>query len=302
MSSVVLGVLAACGASAMFNLSIAMQALEARAEPGHDGLRPTLLAGLLRRRRWVLGTLLGVVGWPLQLLALLLAPLTVVQPTLGLGLILLLVLASRALHERVGHRDVAAVLAIVAGVAVVGLTAPSHEGAPAPALRTAIVLTAIGVLSVAPYVFGPIRRRTAGGRLIACSAGAAYGWSGISSKLLADALSDHRWGVALAWAAATGVASGFALLSEMTALQRRRATEVAPLLFVLEVLVPVLTAPLLVGEAWTGSASGTIGVLAGLTAVLGGAVVLTSSPTVAAFVQRDHDPPPATARPAESTS
>jgi hypothetical protein len=88
------------------------------------------------------------------------------------------------------------------------------------------------------------------------------------------------------------VASLLALLSEMSALQQRRVTEVAPLVFVIEVVIPVLLAPVVVGEVWTGSLLGAAGVLAGLAAVVAGAVVLTSSSTVAAFVE------PVTARPA----
>jgi len=42
-------------------------------------LRPSLIGFLLRRRRWLLGTALGILGWPLQALALAFAPLALVQ-------------------------------------------------------------------------------------------------------------------------------------------------------------------------------------------------------------------------------
>ena len=85
MSSLLLGVTAACAASTMYNLGIALQAIEARVSPPELGMRLSLVAGLLRRPRWLAGTLLTILGWPLQTAALLLAPLTVVQPALAFG-------------------------------------------------------------------------------------------------------------------------------------------------------------------------------------------------------------------------
>ena len=93
--------------------------------PVDHGLRTSLIARLLRRPRWLAGTALGLLGWPLQAVALLLAPLTVVQPGLAFGLILLLAVGARTLREPVGARDVAAVVAIVAGVAALFALGPA---------------------------------------------------------------------------------------------------------------------------------------------------------------------------------
>src|SRR5919204_4027934 len=109
------GLLLALGASVLFNVAVAVQALDARALPRELALRPELLRRLVRRRRWRIGMLLAVLGWPLHAAALSLAPLTAVQPALAAGLLILLVVASRTLGERVGAREVVAVLLIVAG-------------------------------------------------------------------------------------------------------------------------------------------------------------------------------------------
>ena len=84
------GSVCAIGASALYNTSIALQALEAREVRHEHSLRPSLIGRLVRNRRWLGATLLGLLGWPLEIVALLLAPLTVVQPCLASGLILLL--------------------------------------------------------------------------------------------------------------------------------------------------------------------------------------------------------------------
>jgi drug/metabolite transporter (DMT)-like permease len=248
-------------------------------------MRLSLIGRLMRRPRWLAGTLLGVVGWPLQAAALMLAPLTVVQPALAFGLTLLLVLGARTLHERVGAREVAAVGGIIAGVALLAVAAPATEAARAGPGATAAVLGSIALVGLAPFIAAI--RLPVGGLAAALAAGAALAWSGLSTKYVADAAGHEAWRAAVAWALATGLASGLALISEMTALQRRRATQVAPLVFVVQVAVPVMAAPLLVGERWLESAWRAVGVYAGLSVVIAGAVILVTSPTVTAFVQAD---------------
>jgi hypothetical protein len=294
MSSIVLGVGAACAASSMYNVGVALQAIEARAIPPERGLRPSLVVRLARRPRWLAGTALGLVGWPLQAAALLLAPLAVVQPALAFGLILLLGLGARTLHDRVGVREVAAVGAIVAGVGGLAVVAPEHSTHHVGSWPLAVALA--GLLAVALVPYARRRRAQVGGVAAALSAGAAFAWSGLSTKLVADAVSAHHWLAAGAWTLATGLSSGLALLSEMTALQRRAATHVAPLVFVVQVAIPVLAAPLLTGESWAHAPLGPAGILGGLAVVVGGAVVLTTAPAVRSLVDGESSVDSDTAR------
>ena len=99
----VFGIAAAVGASTLYSLGIAIQALDAREAPQEDHLRVALVSGLLQRMRWLAGTGLSILGWPLQVLALLLAPLVVVQPALAVGLLVLLFIAQRMLGEHAGR-------------------------------------------------------------------------------------------------------------------------------------------------------------------------------------------------------
>jgi hypothetical protein len=282
MSSVALGAAAACGASSLYNVGVALQAFEARRTPAEDGLRPSLIVRLARRPLWLAGTALGLLGWPLHAAALLLAPLTVVQPGLAFGLVLLLVLGARTLGERVARRDVAAVLAIVAGVGLLAAVAPDASSHHAGGATLAVALTVLGLLALAPHALR--RGRSVSGIAAALSAGAAFAWGGLSTKLVAESLSADQWLQAVVWTLATGASSALAILGEMTALQRRPATQVAPLVFVVQVALPVLAAPLLVSESWSHAPLGVGGILAGLGIVLTGAVVLTTSPAVRSLV------------------
>src|SRR5438105_6210818 len=123
-TSLLLGMAAACAASAMYNVAVALQALEARHVPAEHGLRPSLLLRLVRRPRWLAGAALNILAWPVQTVALLAAPLTVVQPCLAAGLLLLLAMGARMLHERVGRRETLSILLIIAGVVGLGFSAP----------------------------------------------------------------------------------------------------------------------------------------------------------------------------------
>src|ERR1700693_246842 len=124
MVELVLGIGAAIGASSLYSLGIALQATAAKEAPREDHLRLALARNLLGRARWLAGTGLSILGWPLQVVALLLAPLVVVQPALAVGLVVLLFLAQRMVGEHAGRNEHLAMGAIVLGVVGIALTAP----------------------------------------------------------------------------------------------------------------------------------------------------------------------------------
>ena len=262
--------LAACAAGC-FDGATVFQAIEARSLKGHS-MRFSLLARLVRRPRWLAAVALAAAGWPLQLLALSLAPLTLVQPTFALGILLLLALGSRILGERVQKAQVVAAVAIIVGVAGIALSAPqnSDDYTTGPALW--IVLGALAAIALLPYAAGRASPRTAA--LLVIGAGAAFSASSIMSKLLVDELSRGRIGVALAWAAGAAGGAIVGLLGEMSGLQRRAAARVAPPIFVIETLVPVLFAPLITGEDWnTTPLKGATIVVSLLVVAAGGATI-----------------------------
>src|SRR4051812_34316041 len=125
--------------SVMYALSTSLQALEARRTAAQEALRASLLETLVRRRLWVLGTVCGLVAWPLQAIALSLASVAIVQPALGLGLIVLLALGAHLLHERIGVREIAGAAAITGAIAVLGWAAPPETGSFTSGGQVAVV-------------------------------------------------------------------------------------------------------------------------------------------------------------------
>lgn len=281
-----LGIVAAVGASVLYNTSIALQALEAREVPGKHSLRFSLIGKLLRNRKWLGATILGLAGWPLEIVALLLAPLTVVQPCLASGLVVLLWLGVTRLGERPGRREYLAVAAIVAGVAGVAWAAPDrttdHAGTAAIAVALVLVALPIG----APYALR--RGGSAAGTVAIVSAGFGYAWTAIASKLLTDELSTGALLIALAWLASAAASEGLALLSEMSALQSRPATRVAPIMFAVQVLVPVILAPLIFEEDWSTTPLDGGALVAFMLVALSGVVLLAGSRAVGAVLETAH--------------
>lgn len=285
-----LGIAAAVIASLLYNTSIALQALEAREVPGEHGLRASLLGRLLRNRRWLGATAVGLAGWPFEIGALLLAPLTVVQPCIASGLLLLLWLGATRLGERPGRREFLAVAAIVGGIAGVAWAAPgrSTDHAGAGAIALALVVVALPLL--APYA---LRRPLAAnvrrlGLFATVSAGCGYAWTAIASKLLTDELAVGTLIVAALWLGTAAVSEGLSLLSEMSALQRRPATLVAPTMLTVQVLVPVLLAPLIFGESWADTPLGGAALVCFIAITVAGTVLLAGSKAVAAVMESAH--------------
>ena len=277
MPAILLGVVAATSASALYSVGIAVQALDARLAPAEERLRLAVAARLVRRGRWLAGTGLTILGWPLQLVALLWASIVVVQPALAAGLLLLLALSARILGEPPRRRDVVATLAIVVGIAVLAVAAPapSHEHAHGAPL--ALGLTALALLALAPYLLDRLGRGHA--TVTVAGAGVGYATGGVATALAADALHRGAWLEALAWAVATGLASGSGLLSEMSALQERPAIHVAPVVFTIQTVVPVALAPWLL-HATLSDPGQLPAVATGLALVVAGSWALSRSTAV----------------------
>jgi hypothetical protein len=273
----VLGILAAIAASTLYSLGIALQASDARHAPHEEHLRIALLARLVRRARWLAGTGMSILGWPLQVIALLLAPLVIVQPALACGLLVLLLVAERMLGEKAGRYEHLAVIAIVIGMVGMTLTAPaaSHHHS-ASRLTITLVLVALGLASLLPYVMQAFNRRVPTVTMI--GDGLAFGWSGVATALASDDLYHGHLLVAAAWGLSTAAASGVGVLSEMSALQSRPAIQVAPVVFVTQTIVPVVLGAVLLGERFSETPLNGIPLALSLAVLLAGAAALARSP------------------------
>src|SRR4051794_11701762 len=239
-----LGIAAAVAAAACYECGYVLQALEAREAPAEDALHASLLIRLASRRRWLAGTALTLLGAVLQVVALALAPITVVQPVLAFGLVGLLALAHARLGERVGATEVVGVAAVIAGVAAVAAAGPHRSGHVTSALALVLIVAPIAVLTVLPFL---VRSRAPLGVAVVAAAG-GDALAAVALKLIADALAAGNLGRALLAAAGAAVAGGLALTAEMSALRGLPANRVAPVVLAAQVIVPAAAGVLAFGE------------------------------------------------------
>jgi drug/metabolite transporter (DMT)-like permease len=273
-----LGLLAALGAGVLFNVGSALQALDAREAPADDGMRLRLVARLARRKRWVAGLLLGGAGVGLQIVAFAHAPFVVVVPALSVGLVVLLAIGTRVLGERASRTELAGVAAIGCGIALLGVGAPAHNEELRSLAAGISVLGVLTVLALVPFALRGSRFDTAMVVIVASALG--FGATNIATKLLTDEGAASHLAAAAAWGALALAVGVVATVSEMTALQRRRATTVIPISFGLQTFLPVMIEPLYLREQWDTAALVGIPLALGLALVLAGSIVLTRARSV----------------------
>jgi drug/metabolite transporter (DMT)-like permease len=278
---IALGFALALVAACCYETGYALQAIEARRAPADRALKASLMTHLVGRPIWVGATALSLLGWPLQIVALAHAPLTLVQPVLALGLVLLLVLGVRILGEHVGPREIGAVALIIASVGVFAWAAPREPGEVDRSAGLVVALGILAAVAVAPYVIGLMRHRHFPMLLLVASAGAADGMAAFVAKIVAQDATEGALLAVAAWAALVASVVIVGLLSESTALQRFAATRVAPTILVMQIVIPVVLAPLVGGEGWSRTPLGGAVLGAALVAVAVGAGLLASSPAVA---------------------
>jgi hypothetical protein len=285
MTDLILGMAAAVAASTFYSLGVVLQAMDAKRAPHAEHLRLGLARDLVKRARWLAGTGISILGWPLQVVALLLVPLVVVQPTLAAGLLVLLWFGRRLLHEHAGRREHVAVAAIVLGVLGAALCAPPYTTTHSGDETITIALLVLAVLATTPYVISAVRRPAPS--ITMMGAGLAFAWSGVATKLASDDLHHGHLAVAAAWAISTAGASAVGALSEMSALQMRPAIQVAPVVFVTQTVVPIVLAPLILNEKFTDTPLNGVPLALALAILVAGAAALARSPLLLALMEGD---------------
>src|ERR1700709_2571907 len=145
------GLIAGIVASVLFNVGIALQAIEARRVPRTEGLRASLIWDLLHRPRWVVGLGVEWVGVPLEILAFAWAPFVVVQPLLACGLLVLLAGGGPLLGGEPTFRRGGGVGAIIVGIALIAWGAPGEQDTHRSAFAVIAVMGGLVLGSLVPF-------------------------------------------------------------------------------------------------------------------------------------------------------
>jgi drug/metabolite transporter (DMT)-like permease len=276
-----LGVLAGCAASALFNIGIALQAIEARVAPPEQGLHVSLLVRLIRRPRWLLGLLLGGLGVPLEVLAFANAPFVVVEPILASGLLILLALGAGILGERIRPMVFLGVLAIIAGTALIAWGAPEHSEHHRGIFAVVAVMAGLVVASMVPFLLRGTRFDTA----LVPNLGSACGFAAtnVATKLMADDIGSNHYPRAGIWLIVAVFAGIGATITGMTALQRRPATTVVPISTAVQTFLPIALEPIFLTESLRTAELGGAMLFAGIVVMAVGTVLVGRTPAVSSL-------------------
>jgi drug/metabolite transporter (DMT)-like permease len=128
MRNTVIGVAVMLLSTSTMNVAAVFQKKAVDGLPPLDGL-PVLasIRAVLGSTLWVVGWLMGVVAIVMNMIALGLADISVIQPLNGFGLVVLAVVSYFYLGERLTKLTVLGVVTVIAGVALIGATVPESR-------------------------------------------------------------------------------------------------------------------------------------------------------------------------------
>ena len=165
----------ALAAAFCFALSSALHQKAAKQQPQRAALDPRLLVQLARSRLWLSGWVPDFAGVALQVVALRLGPLAVVQPVMASGLFMAVLIEATLIRRRVARRDLVAVAVGVAGLAGFLVLADVQAGVSSPSAAAWTGVVAGGALIVAICVLAAHQLAgTARGAALGVACGIAF--------------------------------------------------------------------------------------------------------------------------------
>jgi len=222
--TVQLGLLIALACAFATNLAFLWKHRGAVAAPDIDMRHPLAsAAGLFRSKWWAVGFGVALFAWLLHVVALALAPISLVQAVISGGLVFLAVLADRCFGFELGKREWLGVALTALGLAFLGLTVESgstgshssYSISGMVAFEGAMIF--IGTLLVLSHRVERIRHRH--GLLLGAAAGILFGVSDVSIKALTGTVPGDVLAILSPWTGVAVAASIAAFYASARALQ-----------------------------------------------------------------------------------
>lgn len=247
-------VLTTLAATLLIQLGYFLWKLSAQQQPTIGTARWTqVLAALLRDWRWVSGLLSTIIGWVLFVQATSLGDISLVQPLMASGDIVLVIMAVVFLHERLSALEWAGVITTVMGGVLLALKADTKQVTTFDAALLLGLLIA-GVLAGASLLLlGRQSRRPEASMAIVV--GLAFGFGATLTTAMTTSLALQDQGaISLAtlinpWLPAIVLSNVAGLILLQAAFQRGRASVVIPVQLAVANLLAVLIGALVFGEA-----------------------------------------------------
>ena len=293
-------VLAALASAFCFGLAATLQQREAGLATASGVGDPRLLWRLAHRPIWVAGIFVDVLAAALHVLALSLGSVALVQPLGVTGLLFAIILVAMWRRQRVQGRDIAAAVAVLAGLA--GLLRLAQSEAPTGAVGGRTVIIAVSAITVALAAAVAALARAAAGRaralLLAAGAGISFGIIAVLVRAFLLLIGQPRQGPAMIWAA-VGIGllalTGYLLLQHAYRVGHFAATLATAV--VIDPLAAIFGSVLLLNEPLPHTPGQTVAAVLSATAVIAGIAVLVSSPAHVFTVAAPEPHPPVAATP-----
>src|SRR5665811_1757178 len=127
--SPIFGIFLALACALTTNVGFLFKHRGACAAPAVDFRRPVRSAkSLYSSRLFALGMLIAAAAWIFHVAALAMAPLSIVQAVLAGGVVLLAVMAERAVGLRISRRQWAGIVLTAVGLLILGFSLPAVHG------------------------------------------------------------------------------------------------------------------------------------------------------------------------------
>lgn len=234
-----LAIASALLASVAFNLGLVLEKRALRTMPQVDARHAArLLRILLSSPAWLGGFSLMLCGFALQVVALTFAPVSVVQPVLGSGVVILLGLSRLVLRERLRWAELACVLSLAAAIVMIALSAAGPAGQVGYQVNGRWFAAIAGSACLAALALGASSGRSAAaaaGVSYGVSAGLFYGVATLAIKGFSGLLHQHPATITLLLAVAKSpypylavTCSAAGMVIFQTGLQRCRVSIVGP--------------------------------------------------------------------------
>jgi hypothetical protein len=258
----------ALGSACALNWSYLVQHGAAAELPPLSLRRPIRsLKSLFSDTTWVVGFVTGIGGWVLYVLALWLAPLSLVQATSAGGIGLLALLVQRRTGTRLPRRDWIAVAVAVAGLVLLGVSLAGGSSVGSAPSWGQIGLWLVLSLVVAAAAAGPGARLLAGGAGLGVAAGVLYAAGDVATKA---AVHGQVW---LLLIPALLACHGLAFVALQLGFQRGGALATAGVASLLTNSLPIAAGVLIFHEALPGGILGVVRGLAFVCVVTGAALL-----------------------------
>ena len=274
-ASLVVGLVLALATAAAFNWSWVAQHTITSQLPPLTVRRPLWsLRVLFSHRRWLFAFLVGVFGWAFYIVALRLAPLSLVQAVSAAGLGLLAVFAQRASGEPLPRREWVGVGLAVLGlvflsISLAGGSSKSSHGSWVAIAAWFVVSGGLAVLAI-----GPFARHVAPGAGLGLAAGLMYAAADVGTKGAVEG------GALLLFIAPVWACHGLAFTFIQLAFQRGRALATAGLSSFMTNALPIAAGVLVYNERVPGGMLGILRVVAFGCVIVGAAAVARREPAI----------------------